>query len=56
MTKSALLLIDIQNDYFPGGKWEVDGIEPAAANAARLLSDARAKGLKIGRASCRERV
>jgi len=47
MTKSALLLIDIQNDYFPGGKWEVDGIEPAAANAARLLSDARAKGLKV---------
>ncbi|WP_448953601.1 cysteine hydrolase family protein [Labrys neptuniae] len=44
MTKRALILVDIQNDYFPGGKWTLTGIEPAAANAARLLDAARAKG------------
>lgn len=41
MTKSALILIDIQNDYFPGGKWELHKIEDSAANAARVLEQAR---------------
>ena len=27
MPKRALVLIDIQNDYFPGGKWTLSGIE-----------------------------
>lgn len=44
MPKRALVLIDIQNDYFPGGKWPLVGIEPAAGNAARLLAAARASG------------
>jgi nicotinamidase-related amidase len=44
MPKRALVLIDIQNDYFPGGKWPLSGIQPAADNAARLLAAARAKG------------
>lgn len=35
--KTALLLIDIQNDYFPGGKMELDGAETAARQAAKLL-------------------
>lgn len=47
MTRSALLLIDIQNDYFPGGKWEVSGIEVAAAKAALLLAKARTTGQAI---------
>ncbi len=34
----ALLLIDIQNDYFPGGAMEVVGAEAAAAQAATLLA------------------
>jgi hypothetical protein len=33
--------IDIQNDYFPGGKWTLSGIKVAADNAARLLAPAR---------------
>jgi len=41
MAKSALILIDIQNDYFPGGKWELHKIEDSAANAVRLLEQAR---------------
>lgn len=44
MPKRALVLIDVQNDYFPGGKWPLSGIEAAADNAARLLEAARAAG------------
>ncbi|CAG8870798.1 Peroxyureidoacrylate/ureidoacrylate amidohydrolase RutB [Pseudomonas fluorescens] len=44
MSKQALILIDIQNDYFPGGKWALDDVEVAADNAARLLAAARARG------------
>ena len=36
-TKTALLLIDIQNDYFPGGRMELFGPLEAAAKAAALL-------------------
>jgi nicotinamidase-related amidase len=44
MPKRALVLIDIQKDYFPGGKWTLSGIESAADNAARVLAAARAAG------------
>lgn len=44
MPKRALVLIDIQNDYFPGGKWTLNGIETAADKAAQLLAAARAAG------------
>ncbi|WP_419906094.1 cysteine hydrolase family protein [Hoeflea sp.] len=44
MTKKALVLVDIQNDYFEGGDWPVHLMEKAAANAARLLESARANG------------
>jgi len=36
--RTALLLIDIQNDYFPGGKMELEGSLQAASAAARLLA------------------
>lgn len=36
--KKALLLVDIQNDYFPGGKMELVGMKEAAAQAQELLS------------------
>jgi len=36
--KSALILIDIQNDYFPGGAMELAGMNQAAAQAQGLLS------------------
>jgi nicotinamidase-related amidase len=38
MAQKALLLIDIQNDYFPGGDMELSGIDKASANAAELLA------------------
>lgn len=37
----ALLLIDIQNDYFPGGAMELVGSPAAATEAARLLRSFR---------------
>jgi nicotinamidase-related amidase len=40
----ALLLIDIQRDYFPGGAHPLVGPEPAAAAAARLLEHYRDRG------------
>lgn len=44
MPKRALILIDIQNDYFPGGKWALSGMYAAAANASKLLAKARTAG------------
>jgi nicotinamidase-related amidase len=41
MAKKALLLIDLQNDYFPGGDMELHGIREASANAAGLLDQFR---------------
>lgn len=38
---NCLILIDIQNDYFPGGSMELVGIEAAAANARILLDEFR---------------
>jgi nicotinamidase-related amidase len=44
MGKRALVLIDLQNDYFTGGKWTLSWIDSAADNAARVLAAARANG------------
>ena len=43
----ALLLVDIQNDYFPGGAMELVGSPQAAAMAAVLLHAFRHKGLPV---------
>lgn len=43
MSKQALIVIDIQNDYFPGGKWTLNGADAAADNAASILEAARAR-------------
>ena len=44
---TALLLIDIQNDYFSGGRMALSGPEAAADRAATLLTRARALGQPI---------
>lgn len=44
MTDTALILVDIQNDYFDGGDWTLHNMAAAAQNAARLLAAAREKG------------
>ncbi len=43
----ALLIVDIQNDYFPGGRMELVGSEEAAAQASGLLAKFRAKGAPV---------
>lgn len=47
MSKQALVLIDLQNDYFPGGRWELHGIDRASQNASRLLAAARDQGILV---------
>ena len=37
MNKEALLIIDMQNDYFPGGANELVGAEKASQNAKAIL-------------------
>jgi nicotinamidase-related amidase len=44
--KPALLLVDIQNDYFPGGKMELENIDIASTNARLLLDKFRDKELQ----------
>jgi nicotinamidase-related amidase len=43
----ALLIIDIQNDYFPGGKMELEGSEAASLRAGELLAAFRTRSLPI---------
>ncbi|MGE0214046.1 MAG: cysteine hydrolase family protein [Parvibaculaceae bacterium] len=44
MPKRAVIVVDIQNDYFSDGKWPLVGQEKAAGNAARVIDRARAEG------------
>ncbi|ACO76346.1 Isochorismatase hydrolase [Azotobacter vinelandii CA] len=43
----ALILIDIQNDYFPGGTMELVGADRAAEQAAKLLGTFRLRDLPV---------
>lgn len=45
--KKALLIIDVQNDYFPGGKAELVGAEKALAQVGQVLEEFRVKKLPI---------
>ncbi|MGQ7263546.1 cysteine hydrolase family protein [Vreelandella sp. V005] len=41
MSKRAIIVVDIQNEYFSGGKLLLEGIEKAATNAAKVIEHAR---------------
>ena len=45
--KKALVIIDVQNDYFPGGKMELDGSDKAGAKAGLLLETFRKLQLPV---------
>lgn len=50
MTKTALLLIDIQNDYFPsfeGSRMALPNMDKASQKAADLLAAARAADVTV---------
>ncbi|HTS22490.1 MAG TPA: cysteine hydrolase family protein [Casimicrobiaceae bacterium] len=44
---TALVLIDLQRDYFPGGAMELVGAEDAVAQARALLEAFRARALPV---------
>lgn len=44
MSKRAILVVDVQNEYFPSGNLPLVGIEQAAANAAQVIAAAREAG------------
>ena len=44
MPDTALLVIDIQNDYFPGGAMELEGADAAGAKAGAALEKFRNNG------------
>lgn len=47
MSKRALVVIDLQNEYLPTGNLPLTGIEAAVANAVKVIADARAKGIPV---------
>lgn len=47
MSKKALLVIDIQNDYFENGAWELVGATEASLKAAKMIEHFRANNLPI---------
>jgi len=47
MSKRAVIVVDLQNEYFPSGKLPLVGIERAVANAARVIDDARVNGNRV---------
>jgi nicotinamidase-related amidase len=47
MADTALLIIDIQNDYFPGGTMELEGAEAAGAKAGAAIRKARKSGMPV---------
>ncbi len=44
MTRRALIVVDLQNDYFASGKLPLVVIDAAAVNAARVIDAAHASG------------
>ena len=44
MPKRAVLVVDLQNEYWPDGNYPLKDIEAAAANAARVMDHARGRG------------
>ena len=47
MPDTALVIIDIQNDYFPGGAMELEGADAAGAKARQAIERFRKEGLPI---------
>ena len=44
MSDPTVIVIDLQNEYWPTGNVPLEGVDAAAANAARLLEKTRAAG------------
>lgn len=44
MSKRAIVVVDLQNEYWPEGGFPLENISAAAANAARVIAHGRAVG------------
>lgn len=44
LRKNALIVVDIQNAYFTGGRWVLPRVEEAAARAAQVIDRFRDRG------------
>lgn len=47
MPKQALIVIDIQNDYFPDGKFPLWNTDVVLANTEQAIAKARAQGIPV---------
>jgi nicotinamidase-related amidase len=47
MSQRALIVIDVQNDYFPGGAWTLPNAEKALPNILRLIAGARSRNEQV---------
>lgn len=47
MEKTALVIIDVQNDYFPAGKMELAGAQQAGSNSQKILAYFRENNLPV---------
>ncbi|GAB2923795.1 hypothetical protein GCM10027093_73950 [Paraburkholderia jirisanensis] len=47
MSKQAVVVVDMQNDYFASGKLPLVGIEDAARSAASVIAAARNNGVSV---------
>lgn len=47
MSTTALVIIDIQNDYFPGGAFPLEGAAEAGENAGKVLAAFRERDLPV---------
>lgn len=45
--KNALIVIDVQNDYFPGGAWPLEGAEEVAAEIVGAVRQAYKEGWMV---------
>ncbi|WP_143305299.1 cysteine hydrolase family protein [Chitinophaga vietnamensis] len=45
--KQALIIVDVQNDYFKGGLMELSGAETVADNIGRILEHCRLQGMLV---------
>lgn len=47
MSKQAVIVVDLQNDYLSSGPWPLVGIDDAVRKAAQVIEFARSNGTRI---------
>ena len=47
MSNQAIIVVDFQNDYLASGSWPLDGVDAAVQNAAKVIENARSRGIPV---------